>query len=92
MGIMGVTSLVLAAEVTEHKRSEDQARQLATSDALTGLANYRRLLDALDQEIKRSGRTGKSFAVLLLDLDGNAFPRDRYGNAVRRRRIRGSPS
>src|SRR4029077_15227157 len=40
MGIMAVTSLVLAAEVTEHKRAEEHAQQLATSDALTGLANY----------------------------------------------------
>jgi diguanylate cyclase (GGDEF)-like protein len=87
MGIMAVTSLVLAAEVTEHKRAQEHARQLATSDALTGLANYRRLLDALDQEIKRYGRTGKSFAVLLLDLDGLKKINDAYGHTVGNRAL-----
>jgi diguanylate cyclase (GGDEF)-like protein len=87
MGIMAVTSLVLAAEVTEHKRAEEHARQLATSDALTGIANYRRLLDALDQEIKRYGRTGKSFAVLLLDLDGLKKINDALGHTVGNRAL-----
>jgi diguanylate cyclase (GGDEF)-like protein len=87
MGIMSVTSLVLAAEVTEHKRAEEQARQLATSDALTGLANYRRLLNALDQEIKRYGRTGKTFAVLLLDLDGLKKINDALGHTVGNRAL-----
>jgi diguanylate cyclase (GGDEF)-like protein len=87
MGIVAVTSLVLAAEVTERKRAEEHARQLATSDALTGLANYRRLLDALDQEIKRYRRTGKSFAVLLLDLDGLKKINDTRGHTVGNRAI-----
>jgi diguanylate cyclase (GGDEF)-like protein len=60
---------------------------LATSDALTGLANYRRLLDALDQEIKRHGRTAKSFAVLLLDLDGLKKINDAHGHTVGNRAL-----
>jgi MASE1/Diguanylate cyclase, GGDEF domain len=82
VGIMAILSLVLAAEVTEHKRSDEHAQQLAGSDALTGLANYRRLLDALDLEIKRHGRTGRSFAVLLLDLDGLKKINDAHGHLV----------
>jgi diguanylate cyclase (GGDEF)-like protein len=82
VGIMAILSLVLAAEATEHKRSDEHALQLAGSDALTGLANYRRLLDALDLEIKRHGRTGRSFAVLLLDLDGLKKINDAHGHLV----------
>jgi diguanylate cyclase (GGDEF)-like protein len=82
VGIMSILSLVLASEVTEHRRSEERVRQLAGSDPLTGLANYRRLLDALDSEIKRYGRTGRSFAVLLLDLDGLKKINDSQGHLV----------
>jgi diguanylate cyclase (GGDEF)-like protein len=55
---------------------------LAVTDPLTGVANYRRLLDALDSEIRRSGRTGRSFAVLVLDLDGLKKLNDTYGHLV----------
>jgi diguanylate cyclase (GGDEF)-like protein len=82
MGIMATTSLALAAETTEHKRAEEHVRQLAVTDPLTGLANYRRLLSALDLEIKRYGRTGRSFAILLFDLDGLKKINDNYGHVV----------
>jgi len=55
---------------------------LAVTDPLTGLANYRRLLDAFDSEVKRYGRTGRSFAVLLLDLDGLKKINDAHGHLV----------
>jgi len=82
MGIVATTSLALAAETTEHKRAEEHVRQLAVTDPLTGLANYRRLLGAVDLEIKRYGRTGRSFAILLFDLDGLKRINDNYGHVV----------
>jgi diguanylate cyclase (GGDEF)-like protein/PAS domain S-box-containing protein len=76
--------LVMSAivDITERKRAEEQIRHLAMADPLTGLANYRRLLDALDSEIKRYGRTTRSFAVLLLDLDGLKKINDAHGHLV----------
>jgi len=82
LGIVAIASLTLAAEVSEHRRAEERVRQLAVTDPLTGLANYRRLLSALDLEIKRYGRTGRSFALLLLDLDGLKRINDGYGHLV----------
>src|SRR5260370_10365350 len=82
MGLVAVATLALAAEVTEHKHADDHIRQLAVTDPLTGLANYRRLLDAVDSEIKRYGRSGRPFAVLLLDLDGLKKINDTHGHLV----------
>jgi GGDEF domain-containing protein len=67
-------------DLTERKRGEERAQLLALTDPLTGLGNYRRLLDVLHAEIERSGRTGRPFAVLLLDLDGLKKVNDGYGH------------
>ena len=78
--VMSMMGLVLAASVGEHKSAEAQLHQLATTDPLTGLANYRRLLEVLRAEIARSGRTRRSFAVLFVDMNGLKRVNDRYGH------------
>jgi diguanylate cyclase (GGDEF)-like protein len=59
----------LVEDITIERASEDHLRHLA-ADTLTGLANYRTLSETLESEIKRSDRTGRAFAVLILDLNG----------------------
>jgi diguanylate cyclase (GGDEF)-like protein len=82
VGIVAVTGLALAAEVSERKRADERVQQLVATDPLTGLANYRRLIEALESEIKRYGRSGRAFAVLLLDLDGLKKINDTHGHLV----------
>jgi diguanylate cyclase (GGDEF)-like protein len=82
MGIMAIMTLALAAEVAEHQRAEERVRNLAVSDPLTGLANYRQLVEALETEIKRYGRNERPFVVLLLDLDGLKKINDAHGHIV----------
>ena len=72
--------LVSAFDFTDHKRVEERAQLLAVTDPLTGLGNYRCLLQVLDAEVKRFDRTGRPFAVLLLDLDELKKVNDRYGH------------
>jgi diguanylate cyclase (GGDEF)-like protein/PAS domain S-box-containing protein len=71
---------IIAEDVTKQRELEDHLRRLAASDPLTGLANYRRLVDVLDLEIKRSKRTSREFALLFFDLDGLKLINDRYGH------------
>ncbi len=73
---------VIAEDVTRQRELEDQLRRQAASDPLTGLANYRCLVDVLDSEIKRSKRTGREFALLLFDVDGLKLINDRHGHMV----------
>ncbi len=69
-------------DIEGRKKYEEQLRVLAATDPLTGLANYRRLIEDLDSELKRSDRTERPFAVLLLDLDGLKQINDCFGHLV----------
>lgn len=71
---------VIAVDITEQRTLEDQLRQQASSDSLTGLANHRRLFEVLHAEICRSKRTGREFSLLLLDLDGLKQVNDRFSH------------
>jgi diguanylate cyclase (GGDEF)-like protein len=82
MGVICITKLMVASVVGERRRIEAQLRQLSVSDPLTGLANYRQLITVLEGEIRRSQRTGRPFALVLLDLDGLKKINDRHGHLV----------
>ncbi|MHB8485292.1 MAG: GGDEF domain-containing protein [Candidatus Acidiferrales bacterium] len=74
--------VLVGGALLDNVRLLEKVRHLAVSDSLTGLANYRRLLDALESEIQRSGRTGRRFALILFDLDRLKKINDRYGHLV----------
>ena len=80
--------IVLGGTLLDNAQLFDQVSRMAASDSLTGLANHRRLLEALENEIQRSRRTGRSFAVLLFDLDGLKKINDKYGHLTGSRAIK----
>jgi len=73
---------VIVENVTRQRQLEDHLRRQAASDSLTGLANYRNLVDVLDSEIKRCTRSNREFAILFFDLDGLKQINDRHGHIV----------
>lgn len=73
---------IIVEDVTQQRKLEDHLRQQAAKDSLTGLSNYRHLVETVDKEIKRSERTGREFALLFLDLDGLKKINDRFGHVV----------
>jgi diguanylate cyclase (GGDEF)-like protein/PAS domain S-box-containing protein len=73
---------IIVENVTQQRKLEDHLRQQAAKDALTGLANYRHLVETVDSEIMRSERTAREFALLFLDLDGLKKINDRFGHLV----------
>jgi len=85
--VMAVMGTVLGAVVSEHRNAEAQLRDLAITDPLTGLANYRRLIELLRAEIIRSRRTRRSFSVLFIDMNGLKKVNDKYGHLTGSRAI-----
>jgi diguanylate cyclase (GGDEF)-like protein len=54
----------------------------AYSDTVTGLPNRRALDERLEREFQTSRRTGQSFAIIMMDLDGFKNVNDTYGHGV----------
>lgn len=63
-------------------QQNESLEQLATTDALTGLANRRRLFEQLDQEILRSRRYDKPLSVLAIDIDHFKRINDTWGHSI----------
>jgi diguanylate cyclase (GGDEF)-like protein len=82
----GLVTLSYAAAMggmlAQNARLYGEVRSLAIKDSLTGLANYHFLAGVIETEIQRSMRTGRSFAILLFDLDGLKKINDYYGHAT----------
>ncbi len=73
-------AVLLGGALLDNVHLFENVRLLSVSDPLTGLANYRRLVDALESEIQRTRRTGRPFSLLLFDLDGLKKINDNYGH------------
>lgn len=81
------TAFLLRMIVQQHGQLVDllqlqqQMRDLAHTDPLTGVSNRRELDARLDREIAAAGE-GTRFAIALLDLDGFKPVNDLHGHAV----------
>ncbi|MEO5373213.1 MAG: diguanylate cyclase [Alphaproteobacteria bacterium] len=74
--------IVLAHDITERRRAEEQVRHLASHDALTGLPNRALFLDRLAMALTATRRSGNRLALLFVDLDGFKAVNDTMGHAA----------
>ncbi len=64
----------------EQRRAREEALRLSRFDSLTTLHSRDFFLSELRQEILRASRTGRPFAVAMIDLDGLKAANDRFGH------------
>jgi len=62
------------------EKANRRLEELATTDDLTGLANRRRFMEALNLEVERSRRYGSDLALVMIDIDGFKAINDTYGH------------
>ena len=72
----------IAADAIDKSRQHAEAATHALTDPITQLPNARCLQIEFEKEVKRSTRTGSSFQVLMLDLDGFKAVNDTFGHKV----------
>ncbi len=73
----------------EQRRARDAALRLARFDPLTGLYNRAHLFAALEREVRLSARAGRTFALLMIDLDGLKPVNDTFGHHYGDQLLRG---
>lgn len=65
---------------TSSMRAEAEMEQLAITDSLTGLYNRRKMYELISMEQTRLRRSGKSFVLVITDIDLFKVINDRYGH------------
>jgi len=72
----------LASDALANAMQHAEAESHALTDAITGLPNSRSLSVRFEEEAARARRTGRSFQVVMLDLDEFKNVNDSYGHKL----------
>lgn len=72
----------LRSSLAEQKKVEERLRELATTDALTGMLNRRRLFEVAEEELSRAARYRRPLCIAMCDLDHFKRINDCHGHCV----------
>ncbi len=79
-GEVGYLTEVFNNMVSRLRASRGELERLSVTDHLTGLNNRRRMMEALENEVRRSRRLKHTFAVLMADVDHFKQYNDAHGH------------
>lgn len=96
LGFGLLTALVILGRLVGYRRRVERAREeeltrlalAALTDSLTGLGNHRAFHENLERELQRRARSGSSFSIVMLDVDGLKHVNDTLGHQAGDERIR----
>lgn len=77
-----IGKLVVMHDVTVRKHLENKLKQMAATDALTGVSNRRHLFEMAEREYYRARRYGYDLCAVMIDIDRFKDLNDRYGHDV----------
>jgi diguanylate cyclase (GGDEF)-like protein/PAS domain S-box-containing protein len=77
-----VGAIEIIRDITEHKRLEEDLRQLTRLDPLTQLFNRRYFFTQAEQEYQRFRRYHRPMALCMIDIDHFKSVNDRHGHLV----------
>lgn len=69
-------------DITERKHLEQELREQARTDFLTGMANRRHFMERAEEELARAVRHDRPMSLLVLDIDLFKRVNDTYGHQV----------
>lgn len=78
--VMFVMGWTYSVHMACYLRAQRTIRELEREDSLTGLSSRNHLVEAMEQEIARSQRTGIRFSYLLIDVDDFSRLNDEQGH------------
>jgi GAF domain-containing protein len=77
--VLSIVSAQVAVGI-HNARMYEAVEEMAVTDGLTGLHNYRYFQDRLTAEMSRAGRYGRPLSLIMIDLDDFKQINDRHGH------------
>ena len=77
-----IGTLIVMHDITRRKRLENELKQMASTDSLTGVSNRRHLFELADREHYRARRYGYGLCAVMIDIDRFKALNDSYGHDV----------
>jgi diguanylate cyclase (GGDEF)-like protein/PAS domain S-box-containing protein len=74
--------VVVIRDITERRQTEEEIRQMAYHDSLTGIPNRKLFSDRLDIALAQAQRNQKKVGIAMIDLDNFKDVNDTLGHAM----------